>query len=196
VSASERNPQARLLWWHEVLQLNSARLVFVDESGSHLAMTPAYARAPRGHRAEAALPKNRGKNTTIIGALSRAGWQVAMTLEGAADTAAFEVFVECYLRPTLEPGQIVVLDNLSIHKSRRVRELIEEAGCRVLFLPTYSPDFNPIELAFAKIKTSLRAAAARDDHALRTATARAIDRITPADARAFYAHCGFPLRTN
>ena len=98
------------------------RLVFIDESGSNLAMTPLYAWAPQGERAHASVPKNPGKNTTILGAIRARGWQVGMTLEGVADRLAFEVFIEHYLLPTLSPGQIVVLDNLSIHKGVKVRE--------------------------------------------------------------------------
>jgi transposase len=193
VRASERDDQARALWWQEVVQLAATRLVFVDESGSHVAMTPAYARAPRGQRANAALPKNRGENTTIMGALSLAGWQVAMTIEGAADTAAFEVFIEHALRPTLRPGQIVIMDNLSIHKSQRVRQLIEEAGCTLLFLPTYSPDLNPIELAWSKLKAFLRRAAARRRDLLETAIGWGLNTITPQDAKHWFQHVGYHL---
>ncbi len=118
-----------------------------------------------------------------------------MTIAGSIDSAAFAAYVQHLLVPSLRPGQVVVLDNLSAHKSAAARQAIEAAGCELRFLPAYSPDFNPIELAFAKIKSGLRAAAARSHEALEAATADAIDAITPADARAFYAHCGFPLRS-
>ena len=193
VRASERNEVARAKWWQEVVQLDPARLVFIDESGSHLAMTPAYARAPKGQRATAALPKNRGRNTTILGALSMTGWQVAMTLEGAADTVAFEAFIEYFLRPTLVSGQIVVLDNLSIHKSGRVRQLLEEVGCTLLFLPTYSPDLNPIELAWSKLKTFLRRTGARTRELLEVAIGAGLETITAQDARHWFQHVGYQL---
>ena len=119
----------------------------------------------------------------------------SMTIAGSIDSAAFAAYVQHLLVPSLRPGQVVVLDNLSAHKSAAARQAIEAAGCELRFLPAYSPDFNPIELAFAKIKSGLRAAAARSHEALEAATADAIDAITPADARAFYAHCGFPLRS-
>ena len=191
--ASERDEQARADWWREMRRVDPARLVFVDESGSHLAMTPAYARAPRGQRANAAVPKNRGRNTTIIGALGWQGWQAGLTLEGAADTAAFEAFVESCLVPTLSQGQMVVVDNLSIHKGGRVRQLIEEAGCSLLFLPTYSPDFNPIELAWSKLKAFLRRIGARTRELLEDAISSGLDTITTQDAKHWFEHVGYQL---
>jgi len=193
IRASERNEAARAVWWQEVVKLDPARLVFVDESGSHVAMTPAYARAPKGKRANAAVPKNRGRNTTILGALSLAGWQVAMTLEGAADTLAFEAFIEHFLCPILVPGQIVVLDNLSIHKSGQVRHLLEEVGCTLLFLPTYSPELNPIELAWSKLKTFLRRIGARTRELLEVAIGDGLETITPQDANHWFQHVGYQL---
>ena len=114
-----------------------------------------------------------------------------MTLEGAADTLAFEAFVEQVLSPTLQPGQIVVLDNLSIHKSGKARELIEECGCQLWFLPTYSPDLNPMEQAWSKLKTYLRRVAARTKDTLQEAIAQGLSRITQQDASAWFRHCGY-----
>jgi transposase len=139
-----------------VAQVQGQQLVFVDECGSHLALTPLYAYAPRGERAMGTVPRKRGQNTTILGALTGSGVAAAMTLEGAVDGVAFEVFVEHILLPVLRPGQIVVMDNLNIHKSQRVRQLIEGAECQLWFLPTYSPDLNPIELAWSKLKGYLQ----------------------------------------
>lgn len=167
--------------------------MFVDESGSNLAMTRLYAWAPKGQRAYAAVPKNRGRNTTILGAMSASGWQVGMTIEGAADGLAFEVFIEHYLVPTLTPGQIVVLDNLSIHKGQRVRELVEAAGCSLLFLPTYSPDFNPIELAWSKLKTFLRKVGARTRDELERAIGQGLNTISSKDTNNWCRHCGYQL---
>jgi len=135
----------RATWREDVQQVPAATLVFVDESGSHTSMTPLYGWAPKNERAYGVTPRKRGQNTTILGALSPHGVQAAMTLAGAADTIAFEVFIEQVLVPTLQPGQTVVMDNLSIHKSQTTRQLIENCGCTLLFLPAYSPDFSPIE---------------------------------------------------
>ena len=169
-------------------------MVFLDETSTHTSLTRRYARAPKGIRAYGHVPRNHGHNVTLLAALTPDGIGPSMTIPGAIDSAAFTAYVQTFLVPSLHPGQVVILDNLSAHKSAAAREAIEAAGCELRFLPAYSPDFNPIELAFAKIKSRLRAAAARDADTLHAATADAIDRITPADARAFYAHCGFPLR--
>lgn len=130
---------------------------------------------------------------TLLATLTPAGMGAAMLLEGAADQAAFDTFVAQQLVPSLRPGQTVILDNLSVHKSAQARDLIAAAGCALHFLPTYSPDFNPIEHAFAKVKHLLRRAEARTFAALRAAAGPALDAVTPADARAFFADCGFPL---
>lgn len=171
--------------------VNGAALVFIDECGSHLALTPLYGYAPRGQRAVDQVPKNRGKNTTILGALGSGGLQAAMTLEGAADSLAFAAFVEFFLVPTLEPGQIIVMDNLSIHKSAKVRHLIEEAECWLLFLPTYSPDLNPIELAWSKLKEALRRAGARTREQLDAAIGQGLDTITAHNAAHWFNYCGY-----
>ena len=154
-------------------------------------MTPLYGWAPRHERAVASVPKHRGQNTTILGALSWRGMQAVMTLAGAADTVAFEVFVEQLLCPSLQPDQIVVLDNLSIHKSERVRELIEGCGCALWFLPTYSPDLNPIEQAWSKLKAFLRQQQARTPQALQDAIEQGLPLLTPHDAQAWFRHCGY-----
>jgi transposase len=166
----------------------SEQLVFLDECGSHLSLTPLYGYAPRGQRALGQVPKNRGPNTTILGALSAQGVVAAMTLEGAADGATFASFVQHVLVPVLHPGQIVVLDNLSIHKSQRVRQWIEAVGCQVWFLPTYSPDFNPIEKAWSKLKAYLRRAQARTREDLEVAIAHGLDTITAQDAIHWFRH--------
>jgi transposase len=114
-----------------------------------------------------------------------------MLLDGALDTRAFERYVERFLVPRLRPGQLVILDNLAVHRQARIRQAISSAGCRVLFLPSYSPDFNPIELAFSKIKAYIRRVGARTREALEAAIATAIDLVTPADARGYFRHCGY-----
>jgi transposase len=172
--------------------LPSQDLVFVDETGSHIAMTPLYAYAPPGERAIGKVPRNYGAITTLIASLSLTGMGPAFVLEGAADRSAFEIYVEQMLAPSLRPGQIVVLDNLSIHLSPHVKQAIEARGCRLLFLPAYSPDLSPIEEAFSKVKTLLRRAGARTREALHEAIATALDLITATDALGWFTHCGYP----
>jgi transposase len=150
-----------------------------------------YARAPKGQRAYGAVPRNHGKNTTLVAALSREGISAAMTVEGALDTPAFAAYVEHIRAPTLRAGQLVVLDNLAVHHKAAVRQVLAAWGCRVLFLPSYSPDLTPIAQAFATIKAELRRGGARTREALEAAIAQAIDHITPRDARGFFRHCRY-----
>lgn len=166
--------------------------MFVDETGSHIAMTPLYAYAPRGQRAYGKVPRNYGAIMTMIASISLAGMGPAFLLDGSADSTAFEMYVEQILAPSLRPGQIVILDNLSIHQGSRVRQAIEARGCRLLFLPAYSPDFSPIEEAFSKLKTFLRRVGARTREALQEAIAEALDLITATDALGWFTHCGYP----
>ena len=132
-------------------KLDPRRLVFIDEAGSHIAMTRDYARAPRGERAVASVPRNAGTVTTMIGALDAMGVRAMMTIEGATDGEVFETFLTRVLVPKLRPGDIVILDNVGAHKTPNVRPLIEAAGASLLYLPPYSPDLNPIELCWSKM---------------------------------------------
>jgi transposase len=166
-------------------------LVFVDECGSNIALTPMYARAPKGERTKGSVPRNRGKNTTLIASLSLEGMGAAMILEGSANAAAFEIYVEQLLVPSLHAGQLVVMDNLRAHKGERVRQAIEAKGCQVLFLPGYSPDFSPIEESFSKLKNSLRRAGARTREALEEAICQALLTVTAQDARGWFSHGGY-----
>ena len=181
----------RAAWWDDVQALDAEHLVFVDESGTNLAMTPRYGRAPRGERVVGSAPRNHGPNTTLVAAMSPTGITAAMTLEGAMDRAAFEVCVEHLLVPSLEPGQIVIWDNLSVHKSATAPLLIEAAGCHVRFLPPSSPDFAPIELAFSKLKTYLRRVGARTRDALDAAITAGLGTLTAADARHWFTPGGY-----
>ncbi len=138
------------------------------------------------------MPRNYGKSTTLLTSLSLGGLGPAMALEGAVDTAAFVVYVRELLCPSLRAGQTVVMDNLSAHKDAEVRELIEAARCHLLFLPSYSPDFSPIEPGFSKIKEGLRAAGARTQAALHDAIAEVIGTVTSEDACGWFTHCGYP----
>lgn len=191
--ASERDEIARAAWRRAAAALNPHSLIFLDETSTHTALTRGRARAPRGVRAVGAAPRNHGPNISLLAALSPTGIGPSVAIEGAVDRPVFETYIAEFLIPTLHPGQTVILDNLSVHKGERIRHLIEEAGCHLLFLPAYSPDFNPIELAFAKLKTRLRQVAARTSATLVAALGAALAAITPTDARGFFAHCGFPL---
>jgi transposase len=191
--ASERDEGARGLWQWFLARFDVRRLVFVDESGFHIAMDRLRARAPRGQRAYGKVPRNRGKNLTLIASMSLHGMGGTMVVEGSTDAEAFEVYVEHFLAPTLQQGQVVVFDNLGAHKPQRIRELIEARGAQVLFLPSYSPDFNPIEEAFSKIKGIVRKAGARTHEALLEAIAQALWAITAVDAAGWFSHSGYEV---
>jgi transposase len=172
-------------------QVDAQRLVVVDECGSNIALTPLYARAPKGERVHGSVPRNRGKNTTLLASLSLSGVGASMIIEGAVNAAAFEVYVEQILAPSLSAGQIVVLDNLSVHKGARVRQLIEAKGCELFFLPAYSPDYSPIEETFSKVKAFLRRVGARTHEALQEAIGQALETVTAHDALGWFTHCGY-----
>ena len=191
MGASERDEQARSAFREYVKLLDWRKLVFVDESGTNITLAPLYGWAPKGERAYGKAPRNWGKNITLIASLSAEGIGAAMSVEGATDGAAFQTYVKHFLVPTLKTGQIVVMDNLQVHKSLKVRELIEGAAASVLFLPSYSPDFSPIEGAFSKLKNSLRKAKARTRESLLDAIGQALDGITHHDAQGWFGHCGY-----
>ena len=189
--ASERNEAQRTAWWIETQAFDPRRLVFVDESGANLSLTPRYGRAPRGQRVVGVVPRNHGPNVTLFAAMGVAGITAAMTMTGPADGEVWPLFAHQILVPSLRPGQIVIWDNLGVHKNQQVRQLIEDRGCQVRFLPPYSPDFSPIEQAFGKLKTALRQANARTRPALEDAIAAGLATITPHAAAAWFRHCGY-----
>jgi transposase len=156
----------------------------------HLAF-PIYGWAKKGERARCAVPRNRGKNTTVLASMSVERMGPSLAVEGATTARVFETYVERVLVPSLSRGQVVVMDNLSAHKGERIRELIEGRGCELLYLPSYSPDLNPIEEAFSKIKGLIRKVEARSREALLEAIGAAISAITGQDARGFFEHCGY-----
>jgi transposase len=162
----------------------SRRLVFVDESGTHISMDRLRSRAPRGERAYGEVPKNRGKNLTLIASMSLHGMGESMVVEGGTDAKAFEVYIEHFLTPLLTEGQVVVMDNLGAHRPKKIRDLIEARGAELVFVPSYSPDLNPIEQAFSKIKHILRKLGARTHEALLEAMKKALSEVTPLDAAA------------
>ena len=194
--ATLRDEAARTAWREATARVVSADLIFVDETSTHTAMTRGRARAPRGERAIGRVPRNHGPNVTLLAALTPQGIGAALAITGSVTGNAFVAYAQRILAPSLHPGAIVVLDNLSAHKREEVRLAVEAVGAHLLFLPPYSPDFNPIELAFAKIKAQVRVAAQRTPEGLLAATAAAIEAVSPADAHGFYAHCGFPLPDN
>jgi transposase len=167
------------------------RLLFVDECGVHTSLAPIYGYAPRGERLHLAVPRNRGKNTTLLSSMTTGGMGPSLVVEGATTTRVFETYVEKVLAPSLRVGRIVVMDNLGAHRPRRIRELIEQQGCELLYLPAYSPDYNPIEEAFAKVKKLLRKAAARSKEALVETIGVALSAITAEDARGYLEHAGY-----
>ena len=192
LGADERDEFLRAAWRKLVCEeIDDARLVFVDEMGSNTALSSLFAWARRGERAFGKAPRNRGKNTTLLASMSAEGMGSCLAVLGSATKAVFESYVEQILAPSLSPGLVVVMDNLSVHKGERVRELVEARGCELLFLPAYSPDLNPIEEAFSKVKGLLRETEARTREALIEALGRALDAVTAKDARGFFGHCGY-----
>lgn len=193
IGAAERDEAERTAFRARMKTLPVKDIVVLDESSTRIGMIPLYARAPRGGRACDRAIQNYGRNVTLLANMTVDGMQAAMTLEGAVDEAAFEAYVREVLVPTLHPGQIVVMDNLSSHKTDKVLEVLNRAGCRVLFLPAYSPDFSPIEEAFSKLKVFLRRCRCRTIPALIRAIAQGLDDITPQDAVGWFAHAGFSV---
>lgn len=169
------------------------RLKFIDEAGSNLALTRLYGRAAPGARIAEGVPQNYGENVTMLAAIGLGGLSAPMTVNGAVDGAVFLAYVREVLSPTLRAGDVVVMDNLKAHKVAGVREAIEACGARLEYLPPYSPDLNPIEKCWSKVKTYLRKAKARTREALEAALKEALLTITEADARAWFAHCGYPV---
>jgi transposase len=175
----------------EVANVPLHRLVFLDETGSHIAMTRTHARAPVGERAVGRVPRNRGAVTTIIGAIAVRGLTALMTVEGGTSGAVFLRFVHEHLGPSLRAGDVVVMDNLGAHHATGVRQAIEARGASVLYMPPYSPDLNPIELCWSKFNGVLRTFGARTRLELRQTVASAAELITRRDARGWFRHCGY-----
>ena len=173
--------------------MDPARLIFLDETSTPTTLTPLRGRSARGQRVVGRVPRGKWHAVTLVATLTVSGFGPGLQLEGALDRDAFEVFVAEALVPTLRPGDVVVLDNLSVHKSARAQRAVEAVGARLLFLPAYSPDFNPIEQAFAKLKHGLRLAGTRTVETVMTATRALYPRITATDARGYYRHAGYFL---
>jgi transposase len=192
VGASERDEFLRAAWRALVVgSLEANRLVFVDEMGTNTSLAPLYAWSRRGERALFEVPRNWGANVTLLASMSAEGMGPCLAVEGSTTKAVFETYLERALAPTLRPGLVVVMDNLSAHKGSRVREIVEGRGCELLYLPPYSPDFNPIEQAFSKLKGLLRKSGARTREALVEAMGRALEAVSTSDARGFFEHRGY-----
>jgi len=174
--------------------LTARRLIFIDETWAKTNMTRLRGRAPVGERLVARTPHGHWKTTTLIAALDTQGICCSTVVDGAVNADVFEAFVEQVLLPTLRPGDMIVMDNLSSHKRHHARELIASAGAQVMFLPPYSPDLNPIENIFAKVKQHLRSLACRTREGLWAAMQWVLDQITPSDAANCFEHCGYSLR--
>lgn len=173
--------------------VDPATVVFLDETSTKTTLTRTRARAPRGARAVGTVPRNHGPNVTCLVAMDPAGMRSPCVFEGAVTSALFVRWLRRWLVPTLPWGTTVVLDNLNVHRHADVRTVLERAGCYLVYLPAYSPDFNPIEQAFAKLKAHLRTVGARAFDPLVDAIGTGLDRITTADIAAFYRHGGFTL---
>jgi len=192
VGASERDEFLRAAWRALVSgRLDGRRFVFVDECSTNTSLSPIYGWSRKGSRVRFEVPRNWGANVTLLSSMSIEGMGPSLAVEGATTKAVFEAYAERILAPGLRAGQIVVMDNLSAHKGERVRDLIEGRGCELLYLPPYSPDLNPIEEAFSKLKAAMRRAGARTREALLEAMGLALDAVTARDARGFFEHRGY-----
>lgn len=194
--AKERDEGKRAAFRAQVSLLESQRLIFIDETSTHTALTRRYARAPRGQRAYGRVPRNRGVNLSVIGALGLRGMIATMSVDGAVDTEIFNIFVTQVLVPALQPGDVVVLDNLSVHHASLIEQAVSSGGGAVLFLPPYSPDLSPIEPCWAKLKTFLRGCAARTRDLLDEALTTALHTLRPKDFRGWFRHCGYEVTSN
>ena len=188
------NRERREAWQEQLRQIDPRQLVLVDESGVTTEMTRRYGRAPRGERVREATPAGHWSTLTLLGAMSTEGLVATMTVESPTDGDVMRAYLEQVLCPRLQPGQIVVLDNLGAHHVPGVRELIEATGAKLLYLPPYSPDFNPIEHCWGKVKQKLRSLKARTVDTLQEAISEAIATITPDNASAWFTHCGYDLQ--
>jgi transposase len=187
------NRQKREAWRAQVAGIDPTRLVFVDESGVTRSMTRRYGRAPKGQRVPGAVPLGHWEVTTLIGALGLDGVRASFSIEAATDADIFQVFVQQILHPALQPGDVVIWDNLPAHKTPELKQVIESAQATLLPLPPYSPDFNPIEQCWSKIKQFLRTAEARTTEALQQAISKAFAEVAASDAQGWFQHCGYRL---
>lgn len=190
---TERVQQRRVEYAREVASIDLSRFKFLDEAGSNLAMTRLYGRAAKGERVVDSAPQNYGENITMLAALCISGIVAPMTINGAVDGAVFKEYIKQILAPALEAGDYVVMDNLPAHKVKGIKELIEATGAQLIYLPPYSPDLNPIEKCWSKIKTYLRAAKARTRAELEKALVEALLLVSSKDAEGWFRSCGYAI---
>lgn len=193
-AAEQQRPDVqarRAAWLEEQPAWDPGHLVFIDESGARTNLVRQYGRCLRGRRLVDYAPHGHWKTTTLVVALREGGLTAPMVLDGAMNGKAFLAYIQQVLVPTLQPGDLVVLDNLSSHKSAGVRQAIEQAGAQLIYLPPYSPDLNPIELAFSKLKWLLRSAAERTADRLWNRLGQLIDAFPPSQCQNYFRHCGY-----
>lgn len=171
-------------------------MVFLDETSTHTSFTRTHGRAPKGHRVHGAVPRNHGPNISCLAALTPHGVLTSLAIAGSVDGQVFRQWIATELLPRVAAGTTIVLDNLSVHRSADVRQLVAAAGCHLRFLPAYSPDFNPIELTFSRLKTHLRAAGKRTFDEVVDEIGASFTSVTAAHAQAWYRHCGYPDPTH
>lgn len=188
-ASTERVQNLRFEYWQQVKKIKPEDLVFIDEMGANLALSRGYARSFQGTRAYSQQPFYPGKHLTLIGAIAIKGFLGGMTLEGGTNGTAFQVFADQVLIPQLWPGACVVMDNLPAHKVKGIRDKIESVGASLIYLSPYSPDFNPIENCWSKLKAYLRKVAARSRELLEEAIGLGLDLITENDIKNWFTHC-------
>lgn len=183
--------ERRAAWVVKQAGLDPEKVLFLDECGAKTNMARTHGRAPAGTRLVAKVPHGHWKSTTFVSALGRRGWVAPLTIDGAMNGKLFRAYVEQQLAPQLKPGDVLICDNLSSHKVAGVREALQKVGAEILFLPPYSPDFNPIELAFSKLKRRLRSVAARTVTDLEDACGEALNHFTTSEIQNYMTHCGY-----
>lgn len=193
MTVSERNNRKRAWFWRKVKALAHERLKFIDEAGVTTVLTRRCGRAAPGERVVEAIPKNYGQTTSVVSVLGVGGVETTMVIEGAVDTLVFDAFCEQFLRPCLQSGDVIVLDNLGAHRASRIEETVRRCEAKVIWLPPYSPDFSPIEPMWAKLKTYLRTVTARTLPDLDRAIADGVKLITQSDCRGWFKHCGYQV---
>ena len=194
--ASERNNYKRAWFRRRVRGLDAYRLIFIDEAAVNTAMTRRFGRAAPGERVIDRVPRNYGAQTSLVSAIGLRGLVATMTLEGAVDTPAFNAYINEVLAPKLNRGDVLILDNLNVHKASQIEQAALTHGAQVIWLAPYSPDYSPIEQCWSKIKQTLRAAKARTREQLETALVKALNLITRSDIRGWFKHCGYEVASD
>jgi transposase len=193
VVASERNNYKRAWYRRRVSGIDPKQLIFIDEAAVNTAMTRRFGWAAPGERVIDKVPRNYGAQTSLISAIALRGLVATMSLEGAVDTLAFDAYISEVLRPKLKAGDVVILDNLNVHKASQIEQVAKQRGARVIWLPPYSPDYSPIEQCWSKIKQLLRAAKARTREELESALSEALKLVAKSDICGWFNHCGYPV---